>query len=109
MSKRQIGVNQGLKLFFGIFMVLVYLGMAVLMAINYFDFNHTPLWTGARWLFAILFACYGIYRGYRELTGEHTYGMRRIDDDMDDDEQYMTYSERMKRMGQNTENDEKNQ
>jgi hypothetical protein len=109
MSKRQIGVNQGLKLFFGIFMVIVYLGMAVLMAINFFNFNHTPLWTGVRWLFAILLACYGIYRGYREFTGEHTYGMRVDDDDTNDDEQYTTYSERMKRMGQNTENDEKNQ
>ena len=103
-----MGVYQGMRLFFGIFMVLVYLGMAVLMAINFFNFNNTPLWSAVRWLFAVVLACYGFYRGYRELTGEHTYGMRRSDD-MYDDEQYMTYSERMKRIGQNSKNDENNQ
>ena len=69
---------------FGIFMVLVYLGMAVLMAINYFNMN------GVRWLFAVVFAAYGLYRGYREITGEHTYGMRRYDDP-DDEDRYTTY------------------
>ena len=107
MSKRQIGINQGLKLFFGIFMVLVYLGMAVLMAINYFNFLNTPLWTGVRWLFVVVLAIYGLYRGYRELTGVHTYGMRV--DEESDEEEYMTYAERMKQLGQNPDNDEKNQ
>ena len=81
---RQSSVNQVLKMIFGIFMVLVYLGMAVLMAINYFNMN------GVRWLFAVVFAAYGLYRGYREITGEHTYGMRRYDDP-DDEDRYTTY------------------
>ena len=105
MSKRQIGVNQALKLFFSFFMVLFYLGVAVLMAINFFDFVNTPLWTGVRWFFAVAFALYGIYRGYRELKGEHTYGMR-VDDD---EEEYTTYSDRIKHLGQNPDNNEKNQ
>lgn len=85
-------MNRGLKMFFGIFMVLVYLGMAVLMAVNYFDWSLTPLWNAVRWFFAIIFAAYGIYRGYREIKGEHTYGMRRYDDDQDDDnQQYGAY------------------
>ena len=107
MSKRQIGVNQGLKLFFSIFMVLIYLGMAVLMAINFFNFSNTPLWTGVRWFFAVVLALYGLYRGYRELKGEHTYGMR-IDEETNEEE-YMTYSERMKHLGEKNENNEKNQ
>ena len=104
MSKKQIGVNQGLKLFFSIFMVLVYLGMAVLMAINFFDFSNTPLWTCVRWFFVVVFALYGIYRGYRELTGEHTYGMRV--DQQSDEEEYMTYSEHMKQLGEKNEDNE---
>ena len=100
-------MNQALKLFFGMFMVLVYLGMAALMAINFFNFSNTPLWTGVRWFFAVMFALYGIYRGYREFKGEHTYGMR-VDEQSDEDE-YTSYTERMKHLGQNPDNDEKNQ
>ena len=81
MNKSQTGMNRGLKMFFGIFMVFVYLGMAALMAMNYFDWSNTPLWKGVRWLFAIIFAAYGVYRGYREIKEEHTYGMRRYDQD----------------------------
>ncbi len=73
---------------FGVFMVLVYLGVAVLMAINFFDWSNTPLWNAVRWFFVVLFAAYGIYRGYREVKGEHTYGMRVQDDQ---EEEYSTY------------------
>jgi uncharacterized membrane protein (DUF485 family) len=81
MNKSLAGFNRGVKVFFSIFMVIVYLGMAALMAVNYFDWVNTPMWNAVRWLFAIVFAVYGIYRGYRELKGEHTYGMRRYDDE----------------------------
>ena len=81
MNNSQTGMNRVVKMFFGIFMVFVYLGMAALMAVNFFDWSNAQLWKGVRWFFAIVFAAYGIYRGYRELTGEHTYGMRRYDDE----------------------------
>lgn len=81
MSKRQVSMNQLLKMAFGIFMVFFYLAVAVLMALNAFDWTVTPLWTAVRWFFAIVFGLYGLYRGYRELKGEHTYGMRVQDDD----------------------------
>ena len=77
-------------IFFGIFMVLVYLGMAVLMAINYFGWSTTGLWSVMRWLFAAVFAVYGLYRGYRVMKGEHTYGMRLKD--QPDEDTYTTYS-----------------
>lgn len=105
MSNRQTGIVHGVKLFFGIFMVLVYLGMAVLLAINFFDWSLSPLWNAVRWFFAIILAAYGLYRGYREINGSHTYGMRR-DDDQDNDERYMTYADRLKMM-EGKENDEK--
>ena len=97
-----------LMLIFGIFMVLVYLGVAALLAINFLDWSLTPLWNAVRWFFVAVFACYGIYRGYREIKGEHTYGMRCYDSDTSDEDQYMTYGERMQKMNQNTDNDEKN-
>jgi len=89
MSNRQTGVTMGVKMVFGIFMVLVYLGMAGLLAVNFFDWSLTPLWNAVRWFFVVIFAAYGIYRGYRELKGEHTYGMRVYDDN--DQEKYSTY------------------
>lgn len=89
MSNRQTGMTKGLKMLFGIFMVLVYLGMAGLLAVNFFDWSLTPLWNAVRWFFVVIFAAYGIYRGYRELKGEHTYGMRVYDDN--DQEKYSTY------------------
>lgn len=81
MNKNQTDINGVIKMFFGIFMVLVYLGMAVLMAVNFFDWSNAPLWRALRWLMAAVFAAYGLYRGYREIKGEHTYGMRRYDED----------------------------
>lgn len=78
-------------MFFGFFMVLVYIGMAALMAVNFFDFPNTPTWTTVRWIFAVILCAYGIYRGYREVSGEHTYGMRRYDE-RDDENAYTTYS-----------------
>ncbi len=84
-----MGMNQGVKVFFGIFMVFVYLGMAVLMAINFFDWSNTALWTFVRWLFAVIFGAYGLYRCYREIKGEHSYGMRQYD--ADDKYHYTTY------------------
>ena len=96
MTNKMTGVTQGMKMFFGIFMVLVYLGMAALMVINFFGL---PKYLS--WFFAAVFAAYGLYRGYRELTGDHSYGMRRNDDE----EQYMSYSERLKQM--ENKNDEK--
>ena len=87
-------MNMGLKMIFGIFMVFVYLGMAALMVINYFGFPGI-----LRWVFAVGFGAYGIYRGYREIKGEHSYGMRRYDDD--EQERYTTYAERLKQEEEN--------
>jgi hypothetical protein len=87
MSKNQTGMVQSVKMFFGFFMVLVYVGVAIMMALNLLDWPNTPMWNTIRWIFAVVFGLYGIYRGYREIKGEHTYGMRVSDED----ERYSTY------------------
>ncbi len=79
---------------FGIFMVIVYLGMAYLMAINFFNFANTPVWNAARWFFAVILALYGIYRFYRVFKGDHTYGMRVYDEE---ENQYSTYADDFKK------------
>lgn len=98
MSNKGISFVQLLKMFFGIFMVFFYLGVAVLLAKNFFGF---PKYLS--WFFAVVIGAYGLYRGYRELKGEHTYGMRRYDNE--DDKQYTSYSERLKQMENNNDED----
>lgn len=73
-----------LKVFFGLFMIVVYLGMAVLLMINYFDWNETPMWNLGRYMMAILLALYGLYRCYRQVKGIDYY---RLNDLKDEDEQ----------------------
>lgn len=102
MNNKQTGLVQGMKMGFGIFMVLFYLGVAAMMAINFFGL---PKYLS--WFFAVVFAAYGIYRGYREITGEHTYGMRTYEDDQDED-RYTSYSERLKQMEDNNHDKDEN-
>jgi len=90
-----------MKLFLGFFMVLFYLGLAVLLAMNFFSL---PKYLS--WFFAAVFGLYGLYRGYREITGEHTYGMRRSDKE-EDEPQFGSYTERLKQMEQNDDEDKK--
>ena len=98
MTKKQTDINQGLKMFFGFFMVLVYLGVALAMALNWLNWSRTPQWDVIRWIFAIVFAAYGLYRGYREIKGEHTYGMRRYEDD----DRYSGYEKSTNHNAENT-------
>ena len=105
MSNSQSQIVQSIKLFFGMFMVLVYLGMAWLLLINVFDWNETPLWNAVRYFFALIFGVYGIYRGYREFKGQHTYGMRQYDEP-DDEPGYMTYDKALKDNQKDDSNDQ---
>ncbi len=63
------GIVNALRVFFGAFMIVVYLGMSVLFMLNFFNFSTTPTWTLARWVFAVILGVYGIYRGYRQVKG----------------------------------------
>lgn len=49
------------KLIFGIFMVLIYLGMAILLVFSEFF----PIAEPYRIIIGVLFFLYGLFRGYR--------------------------------------------
>lgn len=69
-------ITKTLRLIFGIFMILLYLGMSYLLIINYFDWSETSLWNTARYGMAVIFGVYGIYRAYRQFTGVDYYRSR---------------------------------
>ena len=69
-------VTRVLRIVFGIFMIVVYLGMAYLLAINYFNYDDTSLWKTLRWAMAAILAVYGLYRCYRQVTGIDYYRTR---------------------------------
>lgn len=64
-TPRHPGTPQVMRNIFGIFMILVYLGMGILMCVNFFGFPWP--WTG--WVMGILLIIYGIWRGYRQFKG----------------------------------------
>lgn len=57
------GTPAAMKRIFGIFMILVYLGMGILMFCDFFYWM--PTWTSL--CLGSLFIVYGIWRGYREI------------------------------------------
>lgn len=61
-----------LGLVFGIFMVIVYVGMGVLLIINFFGWATDWAWT--RWVVGIALIIYGFYRGYRTYVAVKTHG-----------------------------------
>lgn len=61
------GTPQVMRNVFGIIMILVYIGMGVLMFINFFQFSES--WTWVRWTLGILFIVYGFWRAYRQFKG----------------------------------------
>ena len=48
---------------FGIFMVIVYVGMGVLLFINFFNWGADWAWT--RWVVGAVLIVYGVFRGFR--------------------------------------------
>ena len=81
MKKTGNNIFRALRVFFGLFMVIVYLGMAYLMFINFFDWNTSLTWF--RYVLAVVFMLYGVYRCYRQVTGVDYY-RNRLDDDEED-------------------------
>lgn len=63
-SDKKTGVPHTMRIVFGIFMVCIYIGMGVLMLIDFFHWT----WAWARYGLAALFIIYGIWRAYRQFT-----------------------------------------
>ncbi len=66
-----------LRMFFGIFMIVIYFGMAYLLIINFFDWNATLFWNCVRYGMAAILAAYGLFRCYRQIKGSDYYFTRR--------------------------------
>lgn len=49
---------------FGIFMVIIYVGMGVLLLINFFNWQTDWAWT--RWVVGIMLIIYGFFRAWRQ-------------------------------------------
>lgn len=61
-------VPSTMRVVFGVIMVIVYVGMGILLLINYFQWN-TPTLMWLRWIGGILFIIYGIWRAIRQFRG----------------------------------------
>lgn len=67
--EKSSGVNWSMvfKTVFAIFMVIVYVGMGVLLFINFFQWD--AAWSWLRWVGGGIFVLYGIWRAYRQFAG----------------------------------------
>jgi len=83
MSKDGTGILRWVRLFFGIFMIVVYLGMAYLLIINFFNWGDSPVWLAVRYVFAAILAAYGLYRCYRQVKGIDYYRLDNFKDTTD--------------------------
>lgn len=61
------GTPQIMRNVFGIFMIIIYVGMGVLLFINFFRWDASFNWV--RWVGGSLFILYGIWRAYRQFKG----------------------------------------
>ena len=59
--------NSILRMIFGIFMIVIYVGMGVLLLINFFGWDGDWAWT--RYVVGIVLIIYGIWRAYRQIKG----------------------------------------
>lgn len=75
-----------LRIFFGVFMILIYLGMAYLLFINFFDWNTEP-WLSLRYIFAAILAIYGVYRCYRQVKGTDYYRLKDWEERFDNNKE----------------------
>ena len=53
---------------FGIFMIIIYVGMGVLLLINFFKWESGP-WEWLRWTGGVVLCLYGVWRAYRQFAG----------------------------------------
>lgn len=59
--------SQLFRMIFGIIMVIIYVGMGILLFFNFFQWGES--WAWLRWIGAVLFTVYGIWRAYRQFKG----------------------------------------
>lgn len=67
-TRRAADVPSVMRVIFGIIMIIVYVGMGVLLLINFFDWG-PGIWQWLRWIGGIAFVLYGIWRAIRQFFG----------------------------------------
>ncbi|MCM1033662.1 MAG: hypothetical protein NC405_07900 [Odoribacter sp.] len=64
-SRRLPSTKSILGLTFGIFMVIIYVGMGILLMIDFFGWSGST-WGWMRWIVGPVLVVYGFFRGYRQ-------------------------------------------
>lgn len=59
--------NAIMRSIFGIIMIIIYVGMGVLLLINFFNWGGDWAWT--RYVVGIVLIIYGLWRAYRQVKG----------------------------------------
>lgn len=59
--------NRIMRGIFGVIMIIVYVGMGVLLLINYFNWDGNWSWT--RYVVGVVLIIYGLWRAYRQVKG----------------------------------------
>lgn len=54
-----------MRIFFAIFMALVFIGAGLMLLFNWFEVIYDPSWNWLRWVGGPIFILYGIFRGIR--------------------------------------------
>ena len=67
-EERKDMVPSAMRTVFGIIMIIVYVGMGILLLINYFQWQTEAL-TWLRYAGGVMFILYGIWRAYRQFKG----------------------------------------
>lgn len=58
-----------MRMIFGIFMIIVYIGMGILCCTNWFGYPESTGWTVGRWVVGVVLIIYGAWRAYRQFAG----------------------------------------
>lgn len=61
------GPNKTMRAIFGLIMVIVYIGVGVLLLVNFFGWEAS--WTWVRWVVGIILIIYGAFRAVRYFKG----------------------------------------
>ncbi len=56
------------RMIFGIFMIIIYVGMGILLLVNFFGWENGS-WEWLRWTGGVLLILSGIWRAYRQFAG----------------------------------------
>lgn len=70
-ENNRVQIPSVMRIVFGIIMIVIYVGMGILLLINFFSWQGEVL-TWVRWIGGIMFIIYGIWRAIRQFWGLDT-------------------------------------